>query len=397
MIVPLLFVPMLALSVAYSPAWDGPIPIVPEMVSTPPPVAPSDNAYQDLLDFSHKHPAGKENPFNKLTNDPDEFSLKHQAELLQLCAPLQTLLQDMRSKPHFQSGFYFKEKWVPTAVIQRNLAQYQRLRTRYTLHKGNPQQALQYACDSIRFAVFLTENHGSLIDEMIGSLMLGMAIEDAEWVLSQAPYLSPSPVVRALMEVPDMRRNAWQAFQGEAYFMLNVLQAEERPLTFMQSGIVVLTWDFDAWWLKLPAPPLLYQPNNTVKLYLDSFASWEPYFLEEPAKRSDIPPPLPMKVETGLVNGIGTRVFNTSIAAMFERVVHTHLKKEAQAHALILMIFLSRDQQPPESWILDPFTGNPLAVSPDGNEILSAGWDQKTGTEDDLVFRIPESLRRRRN
>jgi hypothetical protein len=271
------------------------------------------------------------------------------------------------------------------------VARYQRLRTRHTVRTGKAEEALNTACGSIRFALFLSEREGSLVDAMIASMMLGMALDDAQWVFSQAPELSPSPLVRTLLEVPDMRGNVWKTFQGESRFMINALTSQPRPPTFMQAGMVLLTFDWNAWWLNLPVPELLYQPNNTVQLYLNAYLSWKPYLTAAPEERAHIPPPVRQKTAPGIQNAIGTRVFNS--ADIEPTVIRVAFTKEAHAHALILMAFLSRGKHPPDAWIPDPFTGRPLTLSEDGTHVVSTGLDQIPGTDDDILFEIPESLR----
>ncbi|GEM_PF-6452885 len=384
---------LLVLNLSYAPIWDSPRPDVSWFQPSPQKVSPELSAYAILEEASEKMEYPRGHP--KLRNwvsEPETSSRTTRETLIQELLQYDKVLNQLKGQVHFRPEISYEGVKKMNVLFLRDLAFYQQLLTFHAIEDGDPEKAIHYAIESIEFSLNITGKGGSLIHEMVASMMLGLALENVERILSAFPDHPPSSLMRSLLSIPDMRKAGWSMLQAEARFMWDYQEDRPHLPTFMETGIIILTWDFSAWWLELPAPPLLFHPNRTTGYYFEQFQRWKTYLETPPSKRAEVPPPEPLNVKPDIRNYVGIRVFNSLDVLM--KPIEVLQEKEAKSHALILMTFQNRNQVPPDSWVYDPFTGNALKVTEDGTEVISTGPDQQFGTGDDVTFPIPESLRK---
>lgn len=341
-----LSIPLLTLNLAYAPIWDSEMPDGGELLPNELPNSNLQNGYEIIEAFFNESGLTSPHPeLKKWIQEPDSFAPKQREQLIRDLSPYQSLFRKLQKEVHYFPDVSYEAVKTLNFMALRDLAWYRQLLVHQALQEKNPEMAIRHIQEAIQFSLALSGKRGSMIHEMIASMMLGIALEDAQKTLASFPEYPPSALIRELHAIPDMRRTGWKMLQGEASFMQDYLTKHTVTPTFKQAGIALLTGDFTAWWLDLPAPSLLFHPHRSTGYYFEFYRSWHLYLHTDIEHRNAVQPPKQIIKSPSISNYIGIQVFNRY--DFIRKPIEVLQEKEAHSHAIILMTFLSRNQTPP--------------------------------------------------
>ncbi|GEM_PF-5450213 len=388
MLATLFTLPFFFLSPALKPDLDIPEPHYPELELTEQVVLPDEeNAFLDLYAFLVGCDLDELSALSsEIMGTIEDGSPQEREDLLAQSQNYLELLGRMESKPAYRSVVLSHEDQVALGFLYRHLSYLYELEISVLLDRGENKEAMLRLCAWLRFSNRLQGETVSLVQNMFGLLVLGKALDGCERFLIDVPQEMPTPLIRELLKVPDMRQAAWRVLVGEFLFLQRYHQNLKFSPTLNQVGGQVIFKRWDDWWLELPVPPLLYQTNQTLAYYAESFLRWRPYLQAELLDRTDVPFPKEYLVPETPVNIIGIKVFNWGSSHYPNTAIDRMQKQEAHAHALIWLAFQNVNREAPLHWFPDPYTGKALRVEDGARSIRAAGMDRMFDTEDDVVF-----------
>lgn len=381
---------LLVAQIAYSPAWDGPAADFPELEpARKDPVPLAENAYLILREATVVQ--GSENLSSLRDLDLEDTSpekLDRWEEALAAAAEVEPAL-----RAFLDAQTYYETEAVPTETHHLQfilgVIRYLQVRTLHAIHTDRPEDAMRSAAQALDISYRMMSHNRSLIQWMMSTLTMIRSLESAHHVLLAFPNADPAALLEALKKTPDMRRTAWRAFQGEFRFIQNKVSEMKEEGTHYRDVVFAANLP-SGFWDSFPVASVLLQENNTTTLYGNTFMPWHPFLHAKMKERSEIPWPGDHPSQPARSNLLGERLVESFRPSLHE-TVHTALKTEAHARALIRLIDLREQASLSPSLYADPFTGLSMRLSDDQTRILSAGKDQTFGTEDDLEFSTQSS------